>query len=254
MTAGSTFTCPSCASRVTAGEDELQCEDCSETVPVVDEIPQFPVSGADSSSSDVFDLLSPIYESPLWFRPLYRFTGGPAAPTSDRQEIATRLDPAGCDVLDVACGTGRFSRYVADDASFLCGVDLAEGMLQRAKRHTERSGAENTQFARMDATTLQFERGQFDRVACCWALHLFGDKLAAVEEIHRVLSPGGILAGATLVDEYVLAQPGMQEIAKQTIGADVFETGEFAELLTAGGFESIDLDRRGGALFFSATA
>jgi len=46
----------------------------------------------------------------------------------------------------------------------------------------------------------------------------------------------------------------MQKVAKQTIGADVFETEAFRRLLADAGFESIDFDRRGGTLFFSAVA
>ncbi len=245
------FTCPSCSSRLLDRSDELDCEQCSEYVPVVDDIPQFPVPDSDSTSSDAFDLLAPIYETPLWFRPLYRFTGGISAPTSDRKEIATRLDAAECTVLDVACGTGRFSRYIEDDVSALYGIDLATKMLEQARRRTTHS---ETTFARMDATTLQFERNQFERVACCWALHLFPDKPSAVAEINRVLTPGGLFAGATLVEEYVLSHPGMQKVAKQTIGADVFETEAFRRLLADAGFESIDFDRRGGTLFFSAVA
>lgn len=276
--------CPSCTGDLVWRDDTVRCTDCGESIPVVDGISQFPVADDDSETTAFFDRLSPIYETPLWFPVLYRVIGGPFAPLDDRRVVAEFLEPggadlsdparadapdtagaevphtaddgvpdtAGVDVLDVACGTGRFTRYVADDAAFVWGIDTSDGMLRRARRSADRAGHVNVAFARMDATALQFHADAFDRVACCWALHLFPDVAEALAEIRRVLKPGGRFAGTTLTDDALLAIPGTKQGLQTAMGAAVFDADELRAALGAAGFSRATFDRRGAALFFGA--
>lgn len=246
------FTCWVCNRPLTQQDGAVRCSNCSETIPIVDGIPRFPVAITQRSTRDVFDRLAPVYETPLWFQPLYRFISGPFAPREDRSTITALLEVDGGTVLDVACGTGRFTRYVADDATVVSGIDISDGMLERAQHYADRDGINNVTFARMSAERLWFDADSFDQVACCWALHLFGDVPAAVGEMHRVLCPGGWLAGATLVNRYVLAVPGVQTVARRTLGMDAFAVENLRELFHQAGFSAVDFDRRGTVLFFRA--
>lgn len=223
------------------------------TVPVVDGIPRFPVP-ADGTSPGVFDRLAPIYESPAWFEPVYRVLGGPNAPRDDREPIAAMLEAEGADVLDVACGTGRISRRLARHAAFVTGVDVSEGMLETAARYAARDGIDNLSFARMDGERLWFDPDTFDRVACCWALHVFPNPRAALSEVHRVLRPGGLLAGTTIVERGPLRVPGVRELARGMVGAEPFTVADLRERLARAGFADLKFDRRGAALFFRARA
>lgn len=230
-------------------------------MPIAAGIPRFPVPDGAATSESVFDRLAPVYESPAWFRPLYRFVGGPAAPRDDRAAVAALLEldeggraeaadaPA---ALDVACGTGRFTRYVAEGADPAVGVDVSAGMLERASRYATADGIETVAFARMSADRLWFEDDRFDRVACCWALHLFPDVDAALEEIHRVLRPGGRFAGSVIVDEYVLGVPAVRLGARVAVGAEPFAVEGFRASLREAGFSGLSIDRRGGVAFFGA--
>ena len=247
------FTCPACGGPVTRRDGALSCANCPESVPVVDGIPRYPVAVDRPAMPAVFDALAPIYETPMWFPVMYRLIGGPGAPADDRAAIADGLDAGGGDVLDVACGTGRFTRYVASEASVAWGIDVSDGMLRTAARRAERAGLGNVAFARMDAGDLRFESGRFDCVACCWALHLFPDRRTVLEEVGRVLKPGGRFAGTTLTDGSVLALPGAREGLGRTIGAHVFDSEELRTLLLEAGFTDVGLDRRGAALFFGAS-
>ncbi|MFC6719452.1 class I SAM-dependent methyltransferase [Natrialbaceae archaeon GCM10025810] len=282
------FVCRRCDESVARLDGALRCPTCRVRIPVVDGIPRFPVPAAVSSGGDVFDRLAPIYETPVWFPPLYRFIGGPSAPRDDRLTVAELLDlegesegegesvgegegesvgegesddedePGGdrdgLSILDVACGTGRFTRYVANDAAVAVGVDLSDGMLEKARRYAAREGIETAAFARMSADHLWFDDGAFDRAACCWALHIFPDVDAALEEIRRVLRPGGRFAGTTLVDEYVLGAPPVRLLANRTLNADPFAPEEFRDRLLTAGFDDLEFDRRGSVLFFGARA
>ncbi|WP_049922082.1 class I SAM-dependent methyltransferase [Halopiger djelfimassiliensis] len=242
------FVCRRCSRRLSNRTETLRCPDCDETIPVVDDIPRFPVPDAESSTGSTFDWLAPIYETPLWFRPLYRFVGGPTAPVDDRSTVAELLDPDGRSVLDVACGTGRFTRAI--DAASVTGIDVSDGMLERARRY----GAGDARFARMSADRLWFDDGSFDRVACCWALHLLPDVEAALEEMRRVLRSDGSIAGTVLVGEYVLEATPVRLVARRTIGAEAFDLEGFRDRLRRAGFGAVTFDRRGAALFFRADA
>ena len=246
------FVCRTCDHPLSRRDGALRCRTCTETVPVVDGIPRFPVPAEEPSTENVFDYLAPIYETPVWFSPLYRFVGGPFAPWDDRSRVAAMLEPNGATVLDVACGTGRFTRHVAADAEFVTGIDISGEMLERARRYATRDGIDDVAFARMSADRLWFEEDAFDRVSCCWALHIFPDASAALAEMRRVLQPDGRLAGTTLLQEYAFDVPGVREAARQTIGAEPFAREEFRDLLGEAGFSALEFDRRGAVLFFEA--
>ncbi|QSX00437.1 methyltransferase domain-containing protein [Haloterrigena alkaliphila] len=262
------YGCRRCGQRLSRRGGELSCPDCGETIPIADGIPRFPVPDGvgESSHETFFDRLAPIYETPIWFRPLYRFLGGAAAPRDDRSMIASMLDletgaettitddPDAPTVLDVACGTGRVARHVAADAGFVLGVDISAGMLERARRYAARDGSSNIAFARMSADRLWLEADAFDRVACCWALHVLPDVAAALAEAHRVLRPGGRFVGTTIVAEYVLDAAPVRAVARRAVGAEPFDVDDLRNHLRKAGFSSLEFDRRGAALFFRARA
>ena len=255
--------CRRCGRRLSRRDGDLACPNGDATIPIENDIPRFPVPDGDSSQETLFDRLAPVYETPLWFSPLYRFVGGPGAPRDDRSMIAAMLEgdddrdagrepPERPTVLDVACGTGRIARRLAVDAGTVVGIDVSAGMLERARRYAARDGIENVAFARMSADQLWFDADAFDRVACCWALHIFPDADAVLNEIRRVLRPGGRFVGTALVEEYVLAFPPVRAVARGALDAEPFAPGDLRSRLEAAGFSNIEFDRRGAALFFRA--
>jgi ubiquinone/menaquinone biosynthesis C-methylase UbiE len=101
--------------------------------------------------------------------------------------LAAELRP-GMHVLDAGCGTGALARWVADmePGVHLTMTDLAPAMLERAKTVPGRH-------IRANLLALPFANGEFNVVICTWALETTEDPERAVEELHRVLSPGGLL-------------------------------------------------------------
>jgi ubiquinone/menaquinone biosynthesis C-methylase UbiE len=97
-------------------------------------------------------------------------------------------------VLDVGCGTGAFARLFAGAVSptgLVVGLDASPTMLERAVRSTPEV---NVAYVRADALRMPFRQAAFDAVCCFAALHLFADPRAALDEMARVLAPGGRLA------------------------------------------------------------
>jgi DNA gyrase subunit B len=86
-------------------------------------------------------------------------------------------------VLDVACGTGLVSRLFTGRVAELVGVDLTEGMAEQARPYLDR-------LVLTAAEDLPFEDDTFDIVVCRQGIQ-FMDLPAAVEEMVRVVRPGG---------------------------------------------------------------
>ena len=105
-----------------------------------------------------------------------------------------RMDiPSGCQMLDVACGSGQVALWAARDGVNATGVDIAPNVIQRAQARAKAEGL-NARFVEGDAEDLPFEEGGFDVIAS-----LFGAMFAprpdqVARELLRVCSPGGTIA------------------------------------------------------------
>jgi demethylmenaquinone methyltransferase/2-methoxy-6-polyprenyl-1,4-benzoquinol methylase len=100
-------------------------------------------------------------------------------------------------VLEVAEGTGKQLAALArrNPSGRTVGVDLAEGMLEKARRRLAREELEGVELRRGDALALPFEDESFDLVVNSYMLDLLprGDIPRALGEFRRVLRPGGRL-------------------------------------------------------------
>ncbi len=122
-------------------------------------------------------------------------------------------------VLDVGCGTGAAARAASDAVGpegVVVGVDPNAGMLAVAA-----AAAPAVDWRSGTAEDLPFEDGTFDRVVSQFAAMFFEDRDRAIEEIGRVLAPGGRAAIATWVR--VDESPGyaaMVDLLRRMFGED----------------------------------
>lgn len=95
--------------------------------------------------------------------------------------------------LDVATGTGDLALALAEaGASRVIGVDFSPKMVEIAERKLKSQQAIEFQIA--DALQLPFDDGSFDACTTSWGLRNMADYQAAIDEMARVLVPGGRLA------------------------------------------------------------
>jgi len=95
-------------------------------------------------------------------------------------------------VLDIGCGTGELLSRVAARGWSAVGLDLCEPMLHQARAKLRQPrGAINLAVA--DSEHVPFEARTFDAVTCANSFHHYPHHEAVVQEMFRVLRPGGVL-------------------------------------------------------------
>jgi ubiquinone/menaquinone biosynthesis C-methylase UbiE len=188
-------------------------------------------------------LVPTIYER--WWRPaLARAAKGATGPGMAEEVRIARLLLGlshGDTVLDVACGPGNFARQFARDAGpdgLVVGLDGSRTMLERGAEELRRSGLANLALVRADATRLPFRDSSFDGVCCFAAIHLFDDPFAALDEIARVLRPGGRIALMSSVRRQITVPP-LKPLVERASGMKVFEADELTGALDERGFAGI---------------
>jgi len=95
-------------------------------------------------------------------------------------------------VLDVGCANGIHMRLLAGRCRSITGIDINEAMLDIARTTLAENGIVNASLERRSATDLGFPDASFDLVYSFSTLLLIPDIELALQEISRVLRPGGI--------------------------------------------------------------
>jgi ubiquinone/menaquinone biosynthesis C-methylase UbiE len=188
-------------------------------------------------------LVPAIYER-YWRPALARVAKGATGPGM-AQELGIARLLLGLDrgekVLDVACGPGNFSREFARSVrpeGLVVGIDASRTMLERGAEEIARSGPDNLALIRGDATAMPFRDACFDGACCFAALHLFSDPFAALDEITRVLAPGGRVALMTSIRRRPTPRP-IKPLIERASGMRVFEADEVTGALEDRGFTAI---------------
>ncbi|NIN69750.1 MAG: methyltransferase domain-containing protein [Anaerolineae bacterium] len=149
------------------------------------------------------------------------------------QPLKRALDGVGRPlILDVGTGTGRLPLALLRDLDFegcMVGLDLSLKMLKEARRKT--AGREDqVMLVWKDALALPFLDNSFDAVSCVEALEFMANPRAVVEEMARVLRPGGTLLATNRIGLDALLMPGR-----------TFSHGQLRRLVSSLGFTSVEI-------------
>ena len=97
-------------------------------------------------------------------------------------------------VLDLACGSGRISRLLADRGAAVVGVDLSAALLAKANEIEEREPRGIRYVVGNAADTGWWDGAPFDGVACHMGMSDIDDLEGTMETVRTVLRPGGAFA------------------------------------------------------------
>lgn len=154
-------------------------------------------------------------------------------------------------VLDVACGTGVVARLASEqvgDTGTVAGLDLNPGMLAVARTATP--PRTRIEWYEASAESMPMPDASFDVVLCQMGLQFVPDKSAALQEIRRVLVPGGRLLfnvpGPTpplfkVMGEALARQMGAGAAGFVDHVFSLHDTAEIQELVAGAGFHDVSV-------------
>lgn len=168
---------------------------------------------------------------------------------------------SGEQVLDVACGTGLVAFAAADAVGpqgQVLGVDLSGQMVDAARRRAAQRRLSNVGFQRMDAETLALPDASVDVALCALGLMYLPDPERAVDEMRRVLRPGGRLVAAVWGERSCCAWSALFPIVDAEVASDVcplfFRLGQgdtLARMFAAAKLQDIELRRIAATLVYT---
>jgi ubiquinone/menaquinone biosynthesis C-methylase UbiE/uncharacterized protein YbaR (Trm112 family) len=239
--------CPHCGgSSLKEAEGHVCCAHCANAFPIRDGV-------MDTLGEDAAEVITPfqrlmqtpmvvfIYEG-CWRRIGYFIASSRSFSDELKTVLTMNLRKETSRVLDLACGTGVFTRPLAmQSTGVVVGLDLSRPMLRHARRLVTRAGIRNVLLVRASAFQLPFVDGAFSYVNCCGALHLFDSPDRALAEVRRVLTPGGHLCVQTTIRP--LHSAGIAHVLEKLIRFGFFGERELAEMIRRFGFQVIQSER-----------
>lgn len=190
-----------------------------------------------------WDYSSPHYETG-WQRQL--------RPAQERL-LETTPPREGEKVLDISCGTGLVTFPIAGavgPGGAVTGVDLSEGMIEKAREEAQERGLEQCEFRRMDAEELDLEEGSFDLAINSLGIMYYPDPPKAVEEMYRVVKGGGRASALVWGRRSECGWAGIFPIVDRRVQTDVcplfFQPGtgdQLKQYFEAAGFGEVRSDR-----------
>jgi ubiquinone/menaquinone biosynthesis C-methylase UbiE len=168
--------------------------------------------------------------------------------------------PSGARVLDVCCGSGASAIAAAEAVGaggHVLGVDLAENLLELARRKAKQRGLKNLDFRAGDMLGLGLPEAGFNAVVCVFGIFFVPDMRAAVRELWRLVLPGGKLAITTWGPRFFEPASTAFWDSVRAVRPDLYkgfnpwdrisEPGAVRALFAAAGIEDVDVAAEAGA-------
>ena len=114
--------------------------------------------------------------------------GGRLIDRREKEAVVAALSPVeGRSVLEIACGTGRFTVALAERGANIVGLDISDAMLEEAREKARAAGVmDHLEFMRGDAARLPFPDDHFDAVFAMRFFHLADTPASFLSEMSRV--------------------------------------------------------------------
>lgn len=180
--------CPACRGPLAA---DWTCADCAAAYEAPQGVPRLRI-GADERTEAV----RAFYEVAPFPGYRERETIGTLRTRAERSDFARLLDaaiPGDARIVEVGCGTGQMSLYLARADRLVVGADLTMASLQLGAAAARRFDLEGVQFVETDLNAPGLKPAAFDVVYCSGVLHHTPDPKAAFARIAALARPGGII-------------------------------------------------------------
>ena len=180
--------CPRCGGELDRG---LRCKGCGAAYEEVDGIVDLRLPG-DARTERVRDFYAeapfpgyPPRDSVQWLRA-----------RAERSSFVRMLDaaiPYDARIVEVGCGTGQMSLYLARGNRTVIAADLCRASLALGRAAADRLRISHVHFVETDVHHPGLRKGAFDIVYCSGVLHHTPDPSAAFPFVARLARPGGLI-------------------------------------------------------------
>jgi SAM-dependent methyltransferase len=113
--------------------------------------------------------------------------------------------------LETACGPGLIAQALAPRVGSVLGTDLTPAMIEKARVDAAEAGVENVSFEVGDATALDLPDDSLDGAITRFSLHHIPAPVRVLEEMRRVVRPGGYIVVSDFVTDDDGASAAWQE-------------------------------------------
>lgn len=240
--------CPACHGPLDYQETHIDCAACGVRYGWCEDIPDLVAPGC-ADPEQYPEAIVGIYESqsrPRFVRTMAADWSGVVTPAREEAYLVKFLNPVDGPVVDLACGAGGWTQFVARHVgpSDTIALDYSAAMLKACS-----SAVPGISLVRASASALPFPDASLGGVNCSDALQALPDAERAFAEVSRCLRPGAPFTVFTFREAqspYAYFQHRLPANARV-----LFSDGQIRDLASQVGLDLIDMDGPGQALFFT---
>ncbi|WP_373230494.1 class I SAM-dependent methyltransferase [Cohnella sp.] len=144
--------------------------------------------------------------------------------------------PGDLRILEVGCGTGKSSCYLAKKGLRVTALDQQPIMLDKARKRAEKEGIVGIEWVHGDVNSLPFKDESFD-VVFAESVTIFTDIPTSLKEYHRVLKPKGRLLDREMVLFAEMPESIYKEITRYFKVDKILSMDEWLTILRETGFQ-----------------
>jgi len=197
--------------------------------------------GATSTSEEIYNIMTDDYGEVKGYVPDADLGLGCGLPT------AFAMIREGDTVIDLGSGAGNdcfVARHETGAAGKVIGIDFTSAMIRKARENAEKLGYNNVEFREGDIEDMPVSDDVADVVVSNCVLNLVPDKRRVIDEIYRVLKPGGHFSISDIVLSGELPE-NLRKDAEMYAGcvSGAIQRDEYLGFIEARGFQSITIQK-----------
>lgn len=164
------------------------------------------------------------------------------------KQIEKNLRP-NIDVLDIGCGAGSISLYLAKKGLKVSGIDISINSISSCVNSAKAMQLEDKTDFRVMNFPLEYPKEKFDFILCCEVLEHLVDDVKALGVIHSLLSHNGLALVSVPSKNAPLYKLGLTKSFDQKVGhLRRYDIDELLSKSKDAGFEIMKVDKREGIL------
>lgn len=197
--------------------------------------------GSTSCCGDVYNVMAEDYTQLEGYNPDADLNLGCGLPTQ-----FAKIKP-GNTVIDLGSGAGNdvfIARHETGETGKVLGIDFSEAMIAKARANAEKLGFSNVEFRHGDIEAMPVSDNFADVIVSNCVLNLVPNKRNVIQEIMRVLKPGGHFSISDIVLVGDLPKD-LQDAAEMYAGcvSGAIQRDEYLNLIREAGFENLEIQK-----------